>query len=169
MWIQYREKSGVSSSIALTYYFFVELPKHIVLAADHAGYPLKEVVKAYLAEKGIDCTDVGTFSEESVDYPAIMRKGCAAVLEYDCFGIIFGGSGNGEAMAANKVKGIRCALCYSEETARLARAHNNANVMSLGARLTDEETAKKLVDVFLSTDFDGERHARRVEDLETSL
>ena len=129
---------------------------HIALASDHAGYRLKEVIKVYLSEKGIDVTDVGTFSDESVDYPEIMRKGCAVVLEQDCMGIIFGGSGNGEAMAANKVKGIRAALCYSEETARLARAHNNANVMSLGARLTDEDTAKKLVDIFLETDFDGD-------------
>jgi ribose 5-phosphate isomerase B len=142
---------------------------HIALASDHAGYPLKEIIKAYLGEKGIDVTDVGTFSDESVDYPAIMRKGCAVVLEQDCMGIIFGGSGNGEAMAANKVPGIRAALCYSEETATLARSHNNANVMSLGARLTDEETAKKLVDIFLETDFDGDRHQRRIDDLETSL
>lgn len=142
---------------------------HIALASDHAGYRLKEVIKVYLSEKGIDVTDVGTFSDESVDYPEIMRKGCAVVLEQDCMGIIFGGSGNGEAMAANKVKGIRAALCYSEETARLARAHNNANVMSLGARLTDEDTAKKLVDIFLETDFDGDRHQRRIDDLETSL
>jgi ribose 5-phosphate isomerase B len=142
---------------------------HIALASDHAGYPLKEVIKAYLNEKGIDITDVGTFSDESVDYPAIMRKGCAVVLEQDSIGIIFGGSGNGEAMAANKVRGIRAALCYSEETTRLARAHNNANVMSLGARLTDEDTAKKLVDIFLETDFDGDRHQRRIDDLETSL
>ena len=144
-------------------------PEHIVLAADHAGFTLKEAIKAYLAEKGIDVIDVGTFSDESVDYPAIIRKGCAAVLEQSCIGIIFGGSGNGEAMAANKVSGIRCALVYSEETARLARAHNNANVISLGARLTDEDLAKKLVDVFLETEFEGARHQRRIDDLETSL
>lgn len=141
-------------------------PDKIVLAADHAGYPLKEDIKAYLTEQGVDVVDVGTFSEEAVDYPAIMRQGCAAVLEYDCFGIVFGGSGNGEAMAANKVPGIRCALVYSEDTARLARAHNNANVMSLGGRLTDAETAKQLVDIFLSTDFEGGRHQRRIDDLE---
>jgi ribose 5-phosphate isomerase B len=142
---------------------------HIALASDHAGYRLKEVIKVYLSEKGIDVTDVGTFSDESVDYPEIIRKGCAVVLEQECMGIIFGGSGNGEAMAANKVRGIRAALCYSEETTRLARAHNNANVMSLGARLTDEDTAKKLVDIFLETDFDGDRHQRRIDDLESSL
>lgn len=141
----------------------------VVLAADHAGYPLKEAIKTYLASQSIDVIDVGTFSEESVDYPAIMRKGCAVVLENDCKGIIFGGSGNGEAMAANKVRGIRCALCYSAETARLAREHNNANVMSLGGRLTDEKTAIELVDIFLNTEFEGGRHQRRIDDLDVSL
>ena len=102
----------------------------VVLASDHAGYTLKESVKKHLQEKGIDVIDVGTFSEESVDYPEIIRKGCAVVLEQEIPGIIFGGSGNGEAMAANKLKGIRAALCYSEETATLARTHNDANVMS---------------------------------------
>lgn len=140
--------------------------KRIVLAADHAGYELKEAVKAHLVAKGIDTVDVQPELIEGDDYPEIIRKGCAAVLEYGCFGIVFGGSGNGEAMAANKVEGIRCALVYSEETAQLARAHNNANMMSLGGRLTDEGTALQCVDVFLSTDFEGGRHERRVNDLE---
>lgn len=140
--------------------------KQIVLAADHAGFDLKETIKAHLIEKGIDIIDVQPQLVEGDDYPEIIRKGCSAVLENDAIGIVFGGSGNGEAMAANKVSGIRCALCYSEETASLARAHNNANVISLGGRLTDEETAKKIVDVFLSTDFEGERHQRRIDDLE---
>lgn len=138
----------------------------IVLAADHAGYPLKEVLKKYLTDKGIDTIDVGTFSKDPIDYPEIIRKGCAAVMEYDCMGIIFGGSGNGEAIAANKVSGIRCALVYSNETAKLARAHNNANVMSLGGRLTSAEDAKHFVDIFVETAFEGGRHERRVEDLE---
>ena len=141
----------------------------VVLAADHAGYPLKEAIKTYLTSKAIDVIDVGTFSEEAVDYPAIMRKGCAVVLENNSKGIIIGGSGNGEAMAANKVRGIRCALCYSPETARLARQHNDANVMSLGGRLTDEVTAQELVDIFLTTEFEGGRHQRRIDDLDVSL
>lgn len=145
----------------------MDLPQRVSLAADHAGFPLKEIIKAYLAEKGIDVIDSGTFDDESVDYPPIIRKGCAVVLEQDCPGIIFGGSGNGEAMAANKVAGIRCALVYSEETALLARQHNNANVMSLGARVTDAEDAKKFVDVFLTEDFEGGRHVARVDDLES--
>ncbi|MBM3231229.1 RpiB/LacA/LacB family sugar-phosphate isomerase [Candidatus Peregrinibacteria bacterium] len=141
-------------------------PERVVLAADHAGFPLKERIKSFLQGKGIDTVDVGTFSEEAVDYPAIMRKGAAAVLEYGCPGIVFGGSGNGEAMASNKVRGIRCALVYSEETARLARAHNDANMMSMGGRLTKPKDAEKYVDVFLSTDFEEGRHLKRVNDLE---
>lgn len=139
----------------------------VALATDHAGYHLKETIKQHLTAQGIDVIDVGTFSDESIDYPAIIRKGCAVVLEQDCPGIIFGGSGNGEAMAANKVPGIRAALCYSKETATLAREHNNANVMSLGGRLVDPELAKELVDIFLSTEFEGGRHQRRIDDLES--
>ena len=147
----------------------MSLPPRVSLASDHAGYILKEEIKQHLMSRGVDVIDSGTFSDESVDYPAIIRKGCAVVLEQECPGIIFGGSGNGEAMAANKVRGIRAALCYNEDTARLAREHNNANVMSLGGRLTDVETAKKMVDVFLETEFDGGRHQRRIDDLEYYL
>ena len=144
----------------------MEYPPRVVLAADHAGFPLKEAVKEYLASKGIDIVDVGTFSEESVDYPSIVREGCAVILEQECPGIVFGGSGNGEAMAANKVRGIRAALCYSEESTRLAREHNNANVMSLGGRLTETDLALTLVDTFLTTAFEGGRHEPRINDLE---
>lgn len=144
----------------------MQLPTHVVLASDHAGYLLKESVKKHLLSKGIEPVDVGTFSEESVDYPAIMRSGCAAVLERGIPGVIFGGSGNGEAIAANKVPGIRAALCYSVDIARLARGHNDANVMSLGGRFTDPQLANAMVDVFLETDFEGGRHERRVKDLE---
>ncbi len=142
------------------------LPARIVLASDHAGFVLKEELKEYLMKKGMDVIDVGTFSEDSVDYPAIIRTGCAAVLEQGCPGIVLGGSGNGEAIAANKVHGIRCALVYSEDTARLAREHNDANVMSLGGRLTKTSDAKRYVDIFLTTAFEGGRHQRRIEDLE---
>lgn len=146
----------------------MKYPERVALAADHAGFPLKEIVKEYLTAQGVDTVDVGTFSEESVDYPAIMRAGCAVVLEQNCPGIIFGGSGNGEAMAANKVRGIRCALVYSADTARLAREHNDANVMSMGARLTSPEDAKEFVDIFLTTAFEGGRHVKRIEDLEVN-
>ena len=149
-----------------SYHATMDLPAHIVLATDHAGYPLKEVIKAHLIAQGIDVVDVGTFSEESVDYPAIIRKGCAVILEQHCPGIIFGGSGNGEAMAANKVRGIRAAVGYSTEIARLARAHNDANVLSFGGRFITPEDAKAMVDMFLITPFEGGRHERRVKDLE---
>ncbi|PIR53117.1 ribose 5-phosphate isomerase B [Candidatus Peregrinibacteria bacterium CG10_big_fil_rev_8_21_14_0_10_49_10] len=142
-------------------------PKRVALAADHAGFPLKEQVKEYLISKGVDTVDVGTFSTEPVGYPAIIRKGCGVVLEQNCPGIVFGGSGNGEAMAANKVRGIRAALCYNKESTQLAREHNNANVMSIGARLTDANIALSLVDIFLTTDYEGGRHDARINDLDT--
>ncbi len=138
----------------------------VAIAADHAGYPLKEILKEHLRLKGVDVIDVGTFSVEPVDYPAVIRKGCAVVLEQQCPGIVLGGSGNGEAIAANKVRGIRAALCYSEETARLARSHNDANVLSMGARLTTPEAAKAIVDTFLATAFEGGRHVARINDLD---
>ncbi|MBM3227387.1 RpiB/LacA/LacB family sugar-phosphate isomerase [Candidatus Peribacteria bacterium] len=140
--------------------------QRVVFATDHAGFPLKETLKAYVTSKGMDVTDLGTFSEDAVDYPPVMRKGAAAVLEYGCLGVFLGGSGNGEAMAANKVRGIRAAVVWSEESARLARAHNDANVMCLGGRLIAPEDAKQFVDVFLSTKFEGGRHVKRVNDLE---
>ena len=143
--------------------------RRIVLASDHAGFPLKESVKKYLEKQGMDVEDVGTHSEEAIDYPAIIRKGCEIVQKEGVTGIIFGGSGNGEAMAANKMKRIRAAVCYNEESTRLARSHNDANVMSLGARLTKEKTALGLVDIFLSTPFEGGRHQRRLDDLDTPL
>jgi len=141
----------------------------VVLASDHAGFHLKEEIKAYLQEKGIEAEDVGTHSTDPVDYPAIMRLGAQIVAYEGVPGMFFGGSGNGEAMAANKVKGIRAAVCWSEESARLARAHNDANVMSLGARLIEPDLARALVDIFLTTPFDGGRHIARIADLDTPL
>ncbi len=110
---------------------------HIVLAAGHAGFPLKEVIKKYLEEQQITVTDVGTFSEDTVDYPEIIRKGCAIVLERGIPGIIFGGSGNGEAIAANKVRGIRAALCYNEESVRLAPKLITFALLCARAKRTD--------------------------------
>jgi len=146
----------------------MEAPSRVVLATDHAGFTLKEAIKEHLISKGIDVIDVGTFSEESVDYPEIIRKGCAVVLEEDIPGVIFGGSGIGESMAANKVRGIRSARCCSLVDARLCREHNNANVMSLGGRLIEPELAKEMVDIFLVTDFEGGRHVARIQDLDSS-
>lgn len=141
-------------------------PTRVVLGTDHAGYQLKEIIKKHLTDKGIDVIDEGTFSEEPVDYPAIMRKACAVVLEQNIPGIIFGGSGIGESIAANKVRGIRAARCCTVEDAKLCRMHNDANVMSLGRRTLDPALAKEMADVFLATDFEGGRHTARIKDLE---
>lgn len=134
----------------------------VVLGTDHAGYLLKEAVKAHLVAKKIDIVDCGTFSEEDVDYPPIMRKAAEAVLEYGCKGIIFGGSGNGEAMVANKVHGIRCARCVSVWDAEMGRKHNDAQMMSLGGRVTESKLACEMVDTFLATAFEGGRHEKRL-------
>ncbi len=138
----------------------------VVLATDHAGYALKEAVKKHLIAKGIDVIDEGTFSEEPVDYPTIIRKGCAVVITKKMPGIVFGGSGIGEAIAANKVPGIRAARAVSLEDAKLSRAHNDANILSLGGRITEPALACAMVDTFLETTFEGGRHAARVADLE---
>ncbi len=138
-------------------------PQRVVLGTDHAGYVLKEAVKKHLISKKIDVIDCGCFSEESCDYPPIMMQAAAAVKEHKCPGIIFGGSGNGEAMVANKVAGIRCARCVSEWDAEMGRKHNDANIMSLGGRVTAPDVALKMVDIFLTTDFEGGRHANRLK------
>lgn len=166
---QFPRNDNVLSPGNFLYHGGMTYPARVALAADHAGFSLKEALKQYLITQGVDVMDAGAFTEEKDDdYPAIIRKGCAIVLEQACPGIVIGGSGNGEAMAANKVRGIRCALVYNAETAQLARAHNDANVMSLGARLTTVDEAKKLTDVFLTTAFEGGRHQRRIDDLDIS-
>jgi ribose 5-phosphate isomerase B len=138
----------------------------IVVAADHAGFRLKEVVVAHLEKSGHEVKDLGTDSEEPVDYPPICAAaGRAVVAGQADFGIVLGGSGQGETMAANKVRGVRAALCLNEYTARLARAHNDANVLGLGGRILGDGLALAIVDLFLATPFDGGRHQRRVEQL----
>src|SRR6476659_3455627 len=138
----------------------------IALGTDHAGYHYKEKVKALLVELGHEVKDFGTFSDEPVDYPLFIRPAAEAVVRGECDrAVVFGGSGNGEAMAANKVKGIRCALCWNEETARLSRQHNDANALSLGQRVIELEMALKIVKIWLETGFEGGRHERRVEQL----
>ena len=139
----------------------------ISLGTDHAGFHYKEKVKALLIELGHEVKDFGTFSEEPVDYPLFIRPAAEAVVKGECDrGIVFGGSGNGEAIAANKVHGVRCALCWNEETAQLSRQHNDANVLSMGERVISEETALAIVRVWLTTDFEGGRHAKRIAQLE---
>lgn len=143
--------------------------KTIILAADHAGHPLKETIKVYLETSGMKVIDVKPELEPGDDYPEVMRMGAEEVLKQKTLGIFFGGSGNGETMAANKVPGIRAALCYSVEIARLARFHNDANVMVIGARFTDPGLALEMVDIFLETDFEGGRHKARIADLDTLI
>lgn len=139
----------------------------IALGTDHAGFRLKEKVKALVESLGHEVHDFGTFSEEAVDYPVFVRPAAEAVARGECErGIVFGGSGNGEAMTANKVRGVRCALCWNEEVAQLSRQHNDANVLSLGERVIPEETALAVVRVWLTTAFEGGRHARRIAQLD---
>jgi ribose 5-phosphate isomerase B len=135
----------------------------IALGSDHAGYELKTVVAKHLAEQGHEVVDLGTDSDESVDYPAFCAAVARSTVSGDAvFGIVLGGSGQGEQIAANKVRGARAALCSNEFMARLAREHNDANVLSLGGRVLGDELALAVVDTFLTTGFEGGRHARRL-------
>jgi len=136
----------------------------IAIGSDHAGFRYKEKIKEFLQEQGHEVNDFGTYSEEPVDYPLFIRPVAEAVArgEYER-GIVLGGSGNGEAMAANRIKKVRCALCWNEELARLARQHNDSNVLSLGQRVIPEEIVLEIVRVWLETPFEGGRHVRRIE------
>jgi ribose 5-phosphate isomerase B len=138
----------------------------IAVASDHAGFGLKGAISKHLTDLGHEVLDQGTNSEDPVDYPSFCAAAARAVVKGDAdLGIVMGGSGQGEQIAANKVHGVRAALCYDETTARLARSHNNANVLSLGARLVGETLALAIVDVFLATGFEGGRHVARIEQL----
>jgi len=138
----------------------------ISLGSDHAGFRYKEKVKELLGTLGHEVTDCGTFDEKPVDYPLFIRPAAEAVARGECErGIVFGGSGNGEAMAANKVKGVRCALCWNEESARLSRQHNDSNVLSMGERMIPLDLALQIVRLWLQTPFEGGRHQPRVEQL----
>lgn len=135
--------------------------KKIALAADHAGYELKNHLITYLTEKGYDCVNLGTDTADSVDYPVYANALCEKILSGECEkGILVCGTGIGMSIAANRHKGIRAALCYEEKCVELTRQHNNANVLCLGARIIDEKTAENLVDTFFSTDFLGGRHEK---------
>ena len=140
------------------------------LGTDHAGYKYKEAVKEHLHNLGHETKDFGTFSDESVDYPEFVIPAAEAVAKSLAdYAIVLGGSGNGEAMAANKVKGVRCALCWSVETAQLAKEHNNANVIAIGERQISKDLAIKIIDTWLSTEFEGGRHERRIQMLDSLL
>jgi ribose 5-phosphate isomerase B len=136
----------------------------VVLGSDHAGFPLKEDLRGFLERAGHDVIDIGTHSEEPVDYPDICARGARIVSAGDADrGVLLGGSGQGEQIVANKIAGIRAALCHDLYTARLSRAHNDANVLTMGGRIVARGLAHEIVALWLDTPFDGGRHARRVE------
>ncbi len=139
----------------------------IALGSDHAGFVYKEKIKEVLTANGHEVRDFGTDSNAPVDYPLFIRPAAEAVAQGICErAIVLGGSGNGEAMVANKVHGIRCALCWSEQTALWGRQHNDANVLSIGERTIPLDLVLRLVDIFLKTPFEGGRHVRRIEEIE---
>lgn len=139
----------------------------IAMASDHGGFGLKKVIKEHIAERGLKVVDLGTNSEESVDYP-VYGKACAEAVASGKadLGIVCCGTGIGISIAANKVKGIRCGLCTSVEMAELTKKHNNANMIALGGRTTEPELALKIVDAWLDTEFEGGRHQRRTDMLD---
>lgn len=141
--------------------FSSDLP--VAIGSDHAGFECKEAIKKYLSQKGVQLNDFGTHSPDSVDYPDFAHPVANEVEQGKAaFGILVCGSGNGVAMAANKHEGIRAALCWSEEITSLGRKHNNANVICIPGRFVSAELAEKMVEIFMNTDFEGGRHARRV-------
>ena len=139
----------------------------IAVGSDHAGFVYKERIREWLIRMKHEVRDFGTSSEDPVDYPVYIRPVAEAVSRGECDrGIVLGGSGNGEAIAANKIRGIRCTLCWNKETAILARKHNDANVLSLGARVISIEEAMDITRLWLETPFEGGRHQRRIRQIE---
>ena len=139
----------------------------IALASDHAGFRYKEIIKYHLESLKYSVRDFGAGSTEPVDYPDFIRPAAESVADGESdYGIVFGGSGNGEAIVANKVKGIRCCVCWSEASARLAKAHNNANMISIGQRMVSEEEVMAIVDTWLQSEFEGGRHQARIDKIE---
>lgn len=139
----------------------------IAIASDHAGFEYKEAIREWLVSHHHEVKDFGTFNNSSVDYPDFIRPAAEAVArgEYER-GIVLGGSGNGEAIVANKVRGVRCGLCWNEESARLNRQHNDGNVLSLGQRMMSRDLALRIVEVWLATPFEGGRHLARIRKIE---
>ena len=141
----------------------------IAIGSDHAGFAYKEKIREMLAKSGHEVKDFGTYGPEPVDYPVYIRPVGEAVArgEFER-GIVLGGSGNGEAIVANKVRGVRCGLCWNVETARLNRQHNDGNVLSLGERMLTPELALEIVKVWIETPFEGGRHQKRIDQIESS-
>ena len=138
--------------------------KKVCIASDHAGYNLKELIKNHLINKHVSIYDLGPFEKKSVDYPDYAKRLAKRVkAKKSDIGILVCGSGTGMAISANKIKDIRAAVCYNQKSTRLSRQHNNANIISLGARLTKKKLSLKLVELFLKTKFDGGRHLKRIK------
>lgn len=136
----------------------------IIIGADHGGFELKETIREYILKKGIEVHDVGVFSTESVDYPDYAQKVAEEVVESeDNIGILICGTGIGMTIAANKVKGIRCALCNDVYTAKMAKGHNNANIIALGARVIGKGVAIMIIEAFLNSNFENGRHSSRID------
>lgn len=141
--------------------------KTIALGTDHAGFPLKAPIIQLLESNGITVIDMGCFNTDSCDYPDFIKPAAEKVITGEADkAIVLGGSGNGEAIAANKVKGIRCALCYDLWTAEMASKHNNANCIAIGSRATSEELSLQIIEKWLSTEFEGGRHLNRIRKIE---
>jgi ribose 5-phosphate isomerase B len=139
----------------------------IAIGSDHAGYRYKTLLIEHLRSQDYEVVDFGTSSDQSVDYPDFIRPAAAAVARGECErGIVLGGSGNGEAIAANRYRGVRCAVCWNVESAKLARAHNDANMISIGERMVSGAEAKQIVDTWLATPFEGGRHVARIGKLD---
>lgn len=139
----------------------------IALGSDHAGFRYKTLVASRLTSLGHEVVDFGADSEVPVDYPDFVGPAAAAVASGACDrGVVFGGSGNGEAIAANRFRGVRCAVVWSEECARLARRHNDANVIAIGQRLLSEPLVLSMIDIWLTTEFEGGRHVARIRKLD---
>ena len=140
---------------------------NIAIASDHAGFEYKGVLKSHLESKGVEVEDFGTHSDDPVDYPDFIRPAAQAVGTGRCSrGIVLGGSGNGEAIVANKVKGIRCALCWNEGTGRLAKEHGDCNMISIGQRMVSQGEAIAIVEAWLGAEFKGGRHQNRINKIE---
>lgn len=141
--------------------------KRIAIGSDHAGFLYKELLTSHLKALGYLVQDFGTNSTETVDYPDFIRPTAESVANGDNdYGIVIGGSGNGEAIVANKVNGIRCAVCWNEQSAKLAKEHNNANMISIGERLINEKDVIRIVDIWLNSIFQGGRHQLRIDKIE---
>ena len=139
----------------------------VIIGSDHAGFSMKEIIKEYLSGLNYQFEDVGTFNEDSVDYPDFAKKVAKKVQNSNNFGILICGTGLGMSMSANRFAGVRCALCHDAYTAEFARKHNNANILAFGGRTTGVEIAKQMVYIFLNTSFEGGRHQRRVNKIDT--